>query len=54
MQSSGVNVMLKKIIVFISTDIEDLESYDLYRLLQEDVVDYEVEDLTEEEREEFD
>ena len=46
--------MLKKIIVFISTDIEDLESCDLHRLLQEDVVDYEVEDLTEEEREEID
>ena len=46
--------MLKKIIVFISTDIEDLESCNLQRLLQEDVVDYEIEDLTKEERECFD
>lgn len=46
--------MLKKVTLFISTDIEDLESCNLQRILQEDVVDYEVEDLTEEEKEEFD
>ena len=46
--------MIKKIVVFISTDIENLEECSLDRIFQEDIVDYDFEDLTEEEKKTFD
>jgi hypothetical protein len=46
--------MIKKVILFVSTDIEDLDNCSLDRIFQEDIVDYEITDLTKEEREEFD
>jgi hypothetical protein len=46
--------MIKKIIVYVSTDIENLENYSLDVIFREDIVDYEIEDLTQEEREMFD
>lgn len=45
--------MIKKVILFVSTE-EDLDNCSLDRIFQEDIVDYEIEDLTKEEREGFD
>lgn len=48
--------MIKKIILFISIsdEIRDVNDCSLDRIFQEDIVDYKIEDLTDEEREAFD
>lgn len=43
--------MFKKVTLIISTDIEEIENASLEDIFGEDVVDYEVEDLTKEEKE---
>lgn len=43
--------MLKKVTLIISTDIEEIENASLEEIFNEDVIDYDVENLTTEEQE---